>query len=349
MNILHKHKYKGLAKKDLRWTLVFNTIIAGLLTYIYQDDPFWVYLIISQCIGLSIATLCRCSLAVLKPQTTLTIAATLTAAIILGGLAGGLIGGWLSGHTLAVSLGKEVYTLRVVVLSLLFGGIASFYYFSREEIAATQQLLQQERIQRLTSEKQVVQSQLKMLQAQIEPHFLFNTLSTILSLLDTEVDKGKAMLKDLTRYLRASLAGTRSDWNTLGSEMELISAYLNILKVRMGDRLRVQIELDHALNSTPFAPMLIQPLVENAVIHGLDATIDGGTLAIHAEQEHGIMRITVADTGKGLDANHSQGVGLANIRDRLNVLYSDQGRLILTENQPSGVKAIIEVPYAHTH
>jgi sensor histidine kinase YesM len=92
--------------------------------------------------------------------------------------------------------------------------------------------------------------------------------------------------------------------------------------------------------------MIIQPLVENAVIHGLDATIEGGTLHIRAEQENSLLRVTVADTGQGIGAGPSQGLGLANIRERLKALYGSQGRLIITENQPRGVKAVIEVPYA---
>ena len=128
--------------------------------------------------------------------------------------------------------------------------------------------------------------------------------------------------------------------------MELVGAYLNIFKVRMDNRLKVYIEMDAALKEIPFSPMLIQPLVENAVIHGLDATIEGGAIQIRAEQENGLLRITVADTGQGIGAGQSKGLGLANIRERLNALYGPQGRLIITENQPHGVKAVIEVPYA---
>jgi signal transduction histidine kinase len=346
MTFTYKYQYKGLRVKDLGLTLLFNTLIAGLLTYVYQDDPFWVYLIMSQCIGLSICTLCRCSLAYFKPQTTLTMGIILFAAIITGGLTGGFVGGWLAGIELADFMGKRVFATRIVVLSLLFGGIIAFYFFSREKISETLRLLQEERIHRLTSEKQAVQSQLKMLQAQIEPHFLFNTLSNILSLLDTDVPTGKTMLRDLTRYLRASLAETRSQWATLGGEIDLATAYLNLFKVRMGDRLKVSIDVNDRLKPIAFAPMLIQPLVENAVLHGLDAMVDGGTITIRAEQKNATLRVTVADTGAGFGSGQSQGMGLANVRDRLKALYGQQGRLMITENQPTGVQAIIEVPNA---
>ncbi len=344
----HRQHKKGLSWKELGLTALFSTIIAALLTYVFQDDSFWVYLIISQCIGLSICTLCRYSLALFNPQTTWGIVAVVAAASIFGGMLGGTVGAWLSGIELPIFLSKKIYTLRVLIMSLLFGGVIAYYFFSRERLSEIRGLLQEERIQRLTSEKHAVQSQLKMLQAQIEPHFLFNTLSNILSLLETDADQGKKMLRDLTRYLRASLAESRSQWSTLGSEMELVGAYLDIFKVRMDERLAVRIEMDEALKEVPFSPMLIQPLVENAVIHGLDATIEGGTIHIRAEQENGLLRVTVADTGQGIDTAPSQGMGLANIRERLKALYSSQGRLIITENQPRGVKAVIEVPYAAT-
>ncbi|MEJ2037874.1 MAG: histidine kinase, partial [Desulfosarcinaceae bacterium] len=187
-----------------------------------------------------------------------------------------------------------------------------------------------------------------LLQSQIEPHFLFNTLSNILILLDIDPSAGKKMLKDMIRYLRAALAETRAQWTTLGGEIELITAYLDLYKVRMGDRLQVRIDLDEALRPAMFAPMLLQPLVENALLHGLEEMIEGGTIFISAEQTDAILRVTVADTGKGFDPDASKGMGLANVRDRLKALYSQQGRLIITENQPSGVKAIIEVPYAES-
>ncbi len=335
--------------KDLGLTLLFNTLIAGFLTYIYGDNPFFTYLVISQCIGLSIFILCRGCIFYFKPEKIFNLGLIVTAAIIVGGLAGGFAGFWLSGVEIVNFTEHRTYSIRILILSLMFGGVISFYFFSRKMIMATEQLLQEERIQRLISEKQAVQTQLKMLQAQIEPHFLFNTLSNILSLLDNDVPKGKLMLQDLARYLRVSLAETRSQRTTLGGELELAASYLNIFKVRMGDRLEVRIDVDEALKSAVFCPMLLQPLVENAILHGLDAMIAGGIIHIHGERQGTLLRVTVADTGKGFDYNKPQGMGLANVRDRLRALHGKQGRLIIGENQPTGVRAIIEVPYATNH
>ncbi len=199
--------------------------------------------------------------------------------------------------------------------------------------------------QGLTSEKRVVETNLRLLQAQIEPHFLFNTLSNILSLLDTDSNKGRSMLMDLIRYLRTSLTKTRGDTTTLGQEMGMIRAYLNIFKVRMEGRLRYRIDVPDSIKDLPFPPMLVQPLVENAIKHGIEPKIDGGEVTIRARKDGDVIRLELADTGTGLHEDCDMGFGLSNVRERLQSLYGDRGRLILGENRPSGLKAIIEVPH----
>lgn len=185
---------------------------------------------------------------------------------------------------------------------------------------------------------------MRLLQAQIEPRFLFNTLSTILSLLDTDLKKAKSMLMDLIRYLRTSLSKTRGDTTTLGQEMEMIRAYLNIFKVRMEDRLRYRIDVPDGIKELPFPPMLLQPLVENALRHGIEPKIQGGEIAIKAREDGDVLRLEIADTGRGFHEDCDLGFGLSNVRERLQSLYGDRGRFILEENRPSGLKAIIEVP-----
>jgi sensor histidine kinase YesM len=152
------------------------------------------------------------------------------------------------------------------------------------------------------------------------------------------------MLDDLIRYLRASLSRTREKATTLAQEMELVRAYMNIYKVRMGDRLRYRIEIPDQLKDRPFPPMLIQPLVENAIRHGLEPKIDGGEISILAQEKEDILRLAVSDTGVGFDEKSVSGIGLSNIRERLQTLFEGRGRLVLEENAPSGLKAILEVP-----
>ena len=152
------------------------------------------------------------------------------------------------------------------------------------------------------------------------------------------------MLVDFIQYLRASLSKIREQRATLGHEMEMIQAYLNIFKVRMGDRLQYKIDLPENLKTTAFPPMLIQPLVENAIKHGLEPKIDGGKIFIKGEAKDGRLRLEVIDTGDGFKGEKNSGMGLSNVRERLQSLYGNSGRLILEENQPSGMKAVIEVP-----
>lgn len=227
----------------------------------------------------------------------------------------------------------------------MFGSIITYFFSSREQIAESQARIQEEKIKRLTSEKKAAEANLKLLQAQIEPHFLFNTLSNVLSLLDSNPKKGKSMLIDFIQYLRASLTKIRQEKATLGQEMDMIEAYLSIFKVRMGDRLHYKIDLPKNLKSISFPPMLIQPLVENAIKHGLEPKIDGGEILIRGIEKDGRLRLEVHDTGIGFKGEHDSGLGLSNIRERLSSIFGDNGRLRLEENSPHGLIATIEVPH----
>jgi LytS/YehU family sensor histidine kinase len=204
--------------------------------------------------------------------------------------------------------------------------------------------VEKERVNRLASEKQALEANLRLLQAQIEPHFLFNTLSNILSLIETSPGRAKSMLMDFNLYLRTSLATTRPDMTTLDEEIDTIKAYLNIQRIRLGERLNYSIDIPDILFQQPFPPLLLQPLVENAVKHGLEPDKKGGDVKITANEGNGLMRIIVADTGKGFSSYNKEGIGIKNIKERIKLIYGEKGRLILEENTPSGVKAIIEVP-----
>jgi len=193
-------------------------------------------------------------------------------------------------------------------------------------------------------EKESILANLKMLQAQIEPHFLFNTLSNILSLIDTKPEKGKSMLLDLTKYLRTSLSRTLPENTTLSQGIAMIKVYLDIQKIRMDERLNYKIDVSNNIGQYSFPPMLLQPLVENAIKHGLEPKVDGGEIIIRATEKNKVLKIEVADTGLGFSDLDKPGVGIANVRERLGLLFGDKGRLIIEENKPQGVRAIIEVP-----
>jgi sensor histidine kinase YesM len=333
----------GSALKQLFYTFVFDTIIALFLTAIEFGDGFFVTLIISQCIGLSICTCVLIALHFAPSDRPIWQTLWVAVALITGGLGGSYLGAIVSGLGPSI-LFEKTPLFQLLTIGVIFGSIITYFFSSREQIAESQARIQDEKIKRLISEKKAAEANLKLLQAQIEPHFLFNTLSNVLSLLDTDPKKGKSMLVDFIQYLRSSLSKIREDKATLGQEMEMIRAYLNIFKVRMGDRLHYKMDLPEKLKANSFPPMLIQPLVENAIKHGLEPRIEGGEIIIGAEEKNGFLRLEVIDTGLGFTEKRDSGMGFSSIRERLESIYGNRGRLILEENQPHGLKATIEVP-----
>jgi sensor histidine kinase YesM len=185
------------------------------------------------------------------------------------------------------------------------------------------------------------------MQAQVEPHFLFNTLASVDYLIETDPKRASTMQKNLIQYLRAALPKMREASSTLGKEVDLCRSYLEILKVRMEDRLQVAITVPQGLASATFPPMMLQSLVENAIKHGLEPKPEGGTLTLAADVSNGKLRVTVADTGLGFSATTAAGgVGLANVRERLAALYGSGAQVTLEANSPTGTIVTIEVPYA---
>ena len=202
--------------------------------------------------------------------------------------------------------------------------------------------------------RQVVEARMAAMQAQVEPHFLFNTLASIDHLIETDPPRASQMQKNLIALLRASMptmreaAGNGSGGvRDLGRELQVIRPYLEILKVRMEERLSTEIDVPEGLQSAEFPPMMIQTLVENAIKHGLEPKAEGGHLRVKAEVVHGKLAVSVADTGLGFGkaATAGTGVGLANIRERLQMLYGAKASVAVTANEPSGTVVTITVPY----
>ncbi|MCP4626506.1 MAG: hypothetical protein GY850_23805 [bacterium] len=196
----------------------------------------------------------------------------------------------------------------------------------------------------LANEKKMVESQLKLLQAQIEPHFLFNTLAAVGTSYETDIEKGRRMLANFIKYLRASLDQTRKDETTVKHEIDLITAYLDIFCIRLGKRLRYKMNIPEEVEPLKFPSMLIQPLVENAIKHGIEPKIDGGEISIQAEKKGDLLRWVIADTGQGIGDDNTQGNGHAIIEERIEALFGLKGKLSFQENVPSGVRVILEVP-----
>ena len=199
--------------------------------------------------------------------------------------------------------------------------------------------------------RQVVEARMAAMQAQVEPHFLFNTLASIEHLIETDPKRAAQMQRNLIALLRASMPTMREANHgaprPLGRELDVVRPYLEILKVRMEDRLGTAIDVPAGLLSAEFPPMMIQTLVENAIKHGLEPKPEGGTLSVKAEIVHGNLAVSVADTGLGFGVapTAGSGVGLANIRERLELLYGDKASLTVAANAPSGTLVTVTVPY----
>ena len=199
---------------------------------------------------------------------------------------------------------------------------------------------QQERMGR-----QLADARLKLMQAQVEPHFLFNTLASLQQLAEGKAPEAAELTAQLIAFLRGGLASLRDETSTLGCEFKVMQAYLAIMQTRMHERLEFTLELPQALQHLQVPPAMLISLVENAIKHGVEPSLEGGRIDVSAASEDKRLRITVKDTGQGPNISQSAGgVGLDNIRQRLRVLFSDQARLIVSRNTPHGFIAVIDLP-----
>ena len=198
------------------------------------------------------------------------------------------------------------------------------------------------------AERERTTAELKALRAQVEPHFLYNTLSNVVSLIEREPATAKYMTERLIGYLRHTLDASRRENATVGDELAIIADYLEILRLRMGERLWYEIAADDATRALPLSPMLLQPLVENAIKHGLEPKIEGGRITVSAVVQDGRLNIVVEDTGLGFGVatdTAGSGSGLANVRGRLKAIYGDAARLSI-EQPEAGTRIRLSLPIA---
>jgi sensor histidine kinase YesM len=333
--------------RGLVWVVLFDVGIAALVSTLLHSlflDSF----LISQFFGLSIYA----SFVVFDRFSEIRLA-TFWIPLLVGVLLGTLlqIMVWILPHHASLA---EVWAVaraslegftQGMLIALFFSVIILYFLITRSREIHDSHALQAARIKNLAHEKHMAETRLHLLQAQIEPHFLFNTLSHVQSLVDTDPPQGKKMLASLTRYLRSSLKRSRERDATLRQEIELIRDYLDIYKVRMGKRLTYTIDIPEDCLAQRFMPMLLQPLVENAIQHGLEPAPAGGEIRLRAAHRDGVLQLQVMDNGLGLRHDTESGFGLVNIRERLRSLYGDAARLRIEALAPTGVRAIIEVPY----
>lgn len=330
--------YNITPKTILSWfciVFLFNFITGFLFWAARMGDFGLAYHIIgSQIGGLMNTSSVMAGLYIFNPKQRSTRFAVIILAVIIGSVI-----------SASFSFNNPMIFFSGLLFGILFGSLFFGTAFYLESVAIIKSNLKREQLQRLQMGKKFTEAKLRILQAQIEPHFLFNTLSNILNLFNTDIKAAKSMQQDLIHYLESSLSRFRTDFTTIEEEIKLVTAYLSIFKVRMRDRLQFKIEVPDGLIKEPIPPMFIQPLVENAIKHGLEPKIEGGKINVNIKTENNKIIIIVSDTGLGMNEDGGMGTGLTNISQRLNLLYGVKGRLILAENTPAGLNATIEVPY----
>lgn len=339
------------------WTFLFNSAIAVVLTLIawgfaQRSEPWQLFKwnwVIAQSIGYSIHILFELA-GRLVGRARIEAFDTPRRAVFFAGIpiVGCMVGYWIGLSLLGVQVARLIQGApRVVIAILVVSIIVSTFWYrftaNKARLAQAEAERERERARNAELERMALDAQLRSLQAQIEPHFLFNTLANVVSLIDGAPDKARRMLERLIDLLRAALAASRSQRTTLDQERALVTAYLDILSIRMGERLRYRFDLPPALAAVSLPPLSLQPLVENAVKHGLEPKVEGGTVTVSVREVPGALQIDVDDDGLGFVDQASAGVGLANLRERLAATYGERGRLTISELQP-GTRARLVLP-----
>ena len=320
--------------------LAINTAIGGVL-WIGDPRPFWQPLITAHCYGLSIAYCVNAA----RPWESARPVRTLALTVALGALIGMVLIIVIKSYPLAYVRREAGFFASNVVIAWGNGLLISlmFYVKFRETRAAA--ALHRLEAERHLLAKQAVEAELKLMQAQVEPHFLFNTLASVQFLTETDPREASRLLGHLISYLRAALPQLRAQSSTLAKEAELAREYLSILQMRIGPRLAFRVEIPPALAAQPFPPNLLISLVENAIKHGIEPSADGGSVLVEARQAGGEVIVTVTDTGRGLGpGTEGGGVGLANVRERIATLYGSRGRFTLAPAEPRGARATLAIP-----
>lgn len=304
--------------------LAVNTLIAGFLSAIGIGHSFAENLLVSQCIGLCIYAGC---LAGTRWAPT---ARGKTLGMILAVPAGAAAGVGLATLLLGPRSGEWVGSMawQSLLIGLLFGTAISALFYLRSRMDQLEAELKERQLREALAEKARVDAQLRMLQAQIEPHFLFNTLANLAVLVRSDPERAERLLADLIAWLRATLQRTREAESTLGDEIELLRRYLDILGLRFGERLRVVFDVPEALLARPFPLLLLQPLVENAVHHGIEPSAGRGEIVISVSRSGDRVRVEIVnpvpESAPRRVGNH---MALSNVRERLDLTFDVEGQL----------------------
>ena len=337
---------------DGMYVAVFNVLCAILITFVFGGGRnFGPNLLVSMCIGTItwlLIDLARFTLLGERDKFRwLFFVPVMAVAVVAGVFLGSKLAGWLMGVETNIMRAIGGDRGRSALLFTVFAtGAATVFFAGRDRLSQARAEAAVEKARAEAVERQALQAQLQLLQAQIEPHMLFNTLANLQGLIALDPARAQAMLDQLIVYLRATLSAARAERTTLGQEFALLEAYLGLMSVRMGARLSFALELPDDLRNRELPPMLLQPLVENAIAHGVEPNLGGGHVLVAARAAGSGLELLVSDTGRGLDAGPGKpgtGLGLANVRERLNALYGGLASLSL-EAAPQGATARIHLP-----
>ncbi len=342
----------GNLLKGLAITWVVNSAIA-LALWLAGTGPLDEHMVYSQGIGLTIWALMNAGARWLaRPGDPGNFprgwraALLVPTVVVLGAVLGNLMGNVYAGHSFLVFLkaSPRMAAMMLAITAVVSGALTLYFFLSGKSSYLQAEL---ERTQRLAAE-----AQLALLQSQLEPHMLFNTLANLRVLIALDADKAQAMLDHLIAYLRATLSASRNTQrlHPLSAEFDRLRDYLALMSVRMGPRLGYTLELPHHLGKLPMPPLLLQPLVENAIRHGLEPQVAGGHITVRASQQGQQLLLEVTDTGVGLSPQATAqpmnasgvgmgGFGLAQVRERLATAYGTDGVFELIANKPNGTSA----------
>jgi signal transduction histidine kinase len=324
-------------------TALVNTAIAAFLTMVGHDG-FVVNLLYSHLIGLGIWAAIDGGRFLIHPDgwpgvrpMAVLVLIGVPLAYAVGSSVTNLL---LDRPTLFGVSGFSRVTLGMLLMSLVAGAVGTYYFTSREMLAKAR--LAQEEAQRQASE-----ARLRLLESQLEPHMLFNTLANLRALIATDPPRAIHMLDRLNAFLRATLAASRSDAQgsayTLRDEFARLADYLELMAVRMGPRLRVRLDLPEPLAALPVPPLLLQPLVENAIRHGLEPSTRGGEVAVTAQRDGPVLHLEVSDDGVGSE-HPGNGFGLNQVRERLQALHGEAARLDWRSRPGEGTQVHLQLP-----
>lgn len=334
-------------------TLLLNTVIAVALSSTGMHGRFVENLIASQVIGFTISAACwAVTPFVERAEGALRVAVPLYGGAIALGVPAGIL---LASQATEALLGgplppkSDLVSLRTAVFSIAIAVAGTLWFYTYHRVRHARLRVEAESWRAIAAERSAAQAQLQALRAQVEPHFLFNTLANVSALIDRDPVAARALVDDLARHLRATLRHARAETTTLGEELDVNASLLSIMKRRLGDRLQWRFEVPDALRTVALPPMLVQPLVENAVKHGIEPQPGGGEIVLRAERDAaGLLVIEVSDTGRGLAADGASGsdggTGLVNLQARLRAILGPQARLSLHDRPPRGTVARLVLP-----